>query len=133
MNMFTDDYPLTAHNSFVLAFAELGIVGYVFWVGLLYVSFKTFSIIQKHDPRLAPYAFGLQAGLVGFAAAAFFLSRTYILLPYLLVALSAAMLGVARRTNPECDFVFTRTDRRNLLLVCFGILVLLQVAMKTWM
>ena len=132
MDMFTDAYPLTAHNSFVLAFAELGLVGYFCWVGLLYVSFKAFSLVQRHDRRLAPYAFGLQAGLVGYCAAAFFLSRTYILLPYLFVALSAATLNIARRANPACEFVFTRTDRRNILLLCAGILVLLQIAMKTW-
>lgn len=133
MHMFTDDYPLTAHNSFVLAFAELGLVGYVLWVGLLYASFKALSIVQRHDRRLAPYAFGLQAGLVGFAAAAFFLSRTYVLLPYLLVALSAAALNVARRANPACDFVFTRRDLRNIGLVCVGVVALLQMAMKTWL
>ncbi len=131
--MFTDAYPLTAHNSFILAFAELGLVGFYFWVGLLYVSFKTFSIVQQHDRRLAPYAFGLQAGLVGFSAAAFFLSRTYILLPYLLVALSAATLNIAHRTNPACDFVFTRIDRRNVVLACAAIIALIQIAMKTWL
>jgi O-antigen ligase len=133
MNMFTEDFPITAHNSFVLAFAELGIVGYLVWVALLYVTFKTFTIIQKNDPRLASYAFGLQAGLVGFGAAAFFLSRTYILLPYLLVALSAAMLNIARRANPAVDLVMTGTDRRNILLICAGIFMLLQIAMKTWL
>ena len=131
--LFTDDYPLTAHNSFILAFAELGLVGFFFWVGLLYVSFKTFSIVQQHDRRLAPSAFGLQAGLVGFSAAAFFLSRTYILLPYLFVALSAATLNIARRANPACEFVFTQTDRRNIVLVCAALMALVQVAMKTWL
>ena len=133
MNMFTDAYPLTAHNSFVLAFAELGLVGYFCWVGLLYVSFKTFTLVQQHDRRLAPYAFGLQAGLVGFSVAAFFLSRTYILLPYLFVALSAATLNIARRAHPACDFVFTGKDRRNVVWVCLGIMGLLQIAMKTWL
>jgi O-antigen ligase len=133
MNMFTEEFPLTAHNSFVLALAELGIVGYVAWVGLLYVSFKALALVQRHDARLAPYALGLQAGLVGFAAAAFFLSRTYILLPYLLVALSAAMLNIARNANPACAFVITGKDRRDILFSCLGIMVLVQIAMKTWL
>ena len=131
-NMFTDDYPLTAHNSFVLAFAELGLVGFFFWVGLLYVAFKGLVLVEKH-PRLWPYAVGLEAALVGFCAAAFFLSRTYTLIPYLLVALSAALANVARVQMPEFAMRFGRADVRNVALACLGLLVLLQVAMKTWL
>lgn len=131
-NMFTDDYPMTAHNSFVLAFAELGLVGFFCWVGLLYVTFKGLGLVEKHL-RLWPYAIGLEAGLVGFCAAAFFLSRTYILIPYLLVALSAALSNVARLQMPEFVVRLNRLDVRNIALACLAILVLLQVAMKTWL
>ncbi len=131
-NMFTDDYPLTAHNSFVLAFAELGLVGFFCWVGLLYVTFKGLAMVEKH-PRLWPYAVGLESALVGFCAAAFFLSRTYILIPYLLVAFSAALANVARIQLAEFTVQFGRADIRNVALACLGILVLLQVAMKTWL
>jgi putative inorganic carbon (hco3(-)) transporter len=33
--LFADHNALTAHNSFVLAFAEMGLVGYFFWFGIL--------------------------------------------------------------------------------------------------
>ena len=131
-NMFTNDYPLTAHNSFVLAFAELGLAGFFCWVGLLYITFKGLLLAEKH-PRLSPYALGLGASLVGFCTAAFFLSRTYTLLPYLLVALSAALANVARVQMPEFAMRFGRADVRNVALACLGLLVLLQVAMKTWL
>ena len=132
-NMFTNDYPLTAHNSFVLAASELGLIGLCLWVGLLYTSFKGLSLIQKHVPMLAPYAFGLQAGLVGFAATAFFLSRTYIEMPYMLCALSAALYHVAHTQTDAVEFQFTRRDARNVLLLSLGSLVLVQIAMKTWL
>jgi len=32
------DFGLTAHNSFVVCLAELGIVGYLFWIGLIVVT-----------------------------------------------------------------------------------------------
>jgi O-antigen ligase len=131
LNMFTEDYPLTAHNSFVLAAAELGLVGLFFFVGFLYVSFKSMSLVQKGAPRLAPYAYGLQAGLVGFAGAAFFLSRTYNEIPYLYCALSAALLNIARQYGVE--FTFTQRDVRNIALASIGALVFVQLAMKTWL
>lgn len=133
MNMFTDDYPLTAHNSFVLAFSELGLVGFFFWIGLIYTAFKSLSLVQKRHAGLAPYAYGLQAALIGLCAGVFFLSRTYIMLPYLLCALSVAVLNIARREQPGWDFVFTRRDFRNVVFLCIGILALLQIAMKTWL
>ena len=133
-NMFTDDYPLTAHNSFVLAFAELGIVGFLCWVGLLYVAFRGLALLKRHPNPLIPrYAVGLQASLVGFASAAFFLSRTYTVLPYLLAGLCGALSNVARLQVKEFEYVFTRKDLRNILWTSLGILVLLQVAMKTWL
>lgn len=36
--MFSDHHRLTAHNSVVLAMAELGFAGYVFWLALLFLS-----------------------------------------------------------------------------------------------
>ena len=132
-NMFTDQHHLTAHNSFVLAAAELGLLGLFFWVGLLYTSFKGLSLVQKHCPRLAGYAYGLQAALVGFAATAFFLSRMYMELPYLICALSAALYAVARNQTDQIQFRLTMKDVRNVGLASIGALGLAQIAMKTWL
>ncbi len=71
-DMFMDALPQTAHNSYVLAAAELGIVGLFCWIGLLYCSFKGLSVIQLREPRYYNYALGLQSSMVGFCAAAFF-------------------------------------------------------------
>ena len=132
-NMFTDQYPLTAHNSFVLAASELGLVGLFCWVGLFYLSFKSLSLIQKHCPDLAPYAYGLQAALMGFLATAFFLSRTYNPIPYLVCALSAGLYAVAREQTDSAAFTFTAKDGRNICLLAIGSLAMVQIAMKTWL
>ena len=42
--LFTDHHPLTAHNSFMLAIAELGIFGYFFWLGI--VAFSVMMLYQ---------------------------------------------------------------------------------------
>ena len=132
-NMFTDRYPLTAHNSFVLAAAELGVVGLFCWVGLFYTSFKGLSLIEKHCSRLAPYAYGLQASLMGFAATTFFLSRTYTELPYLLCGFSAALYSIARQETDRVEFRFGMKDARNVVVLSVGALLLVQIAMKTWL
>jgi O-antigen ligase len=132
-NMFTNDYPLTAHNSFVLAAAELGFVGLFCWVGLFYLSFKGLSLVQKHHARLAPYAYGLQASLVGFLATSFFLSRTYIEMPYLVCALSASLYYVASQQTDLVSLRVTGKEVGHVALLALGSLGMAQVAMKTWL
>ena len=68
-----------------------------------------------------------------FASASFFLSRTYIALPYVLIALCAGLNNIAQREVKEFQYALTRQELRNVLWACFGIFVLLQVAMKTWL
>lgn len=101
---FGDFHTLTAHNSLVLCFAETGLVGCFFWVGLVVITMlelqglklrpgsghDTFDSTAKH------YAEGLQLALIGFLTAAFFLSRTFVPTLYLIVGLSAALAAMAR-------------------------------------
>jgi O-antigen ligase len=128
--MFQEDLPQTAHNSFVLAAAELGIVGLFFFMGLIYAAFKELSLIQKYDKRLKNYAYGLQAGLIGFCATAFFLSRTYIILPYMFFALSGSLFYIAKQKNPKMAFDFSRIDIRNTAFLSLGILTVIYVIVK---
>jgi len=129
--MFTDQLAQTAHNSYILAAAELGFFGLFFWMGLIYSSFKGLSLVQAHDPRLKTYALGLQSGLVGFCAAAFFLSRTYVILPYLLFALSGSLMYVAKQYNEDLNFNFTKKDFRTTALLSIGVLLLAYGVIKT--
>ncbi|MDE2009682.1 MAG: O-antigen ligase family protein, partial [Candidatus Omnitrophica bacterium] len=109
-NMFANIEPLTAHNSYVLAAAELGLVGLFFWMALIYSSFKGLALVSRHDEGLKTYALGLQSGLVGFCAAAFFLSRTYVILPYLIFALSGSLLYIAQQRHNEIQVAFDPKD-----------------------
>ena len=94
---------LTAHNSYVLCFSEMGLVGYFVWMSLIVVS-----MIELTRIRSLPGNFGeiaelrkcagvLRLAFSTFLVAAFFLSRTYILTLYLLVAMSMALGDIARR------------------------------------
>jgi len=128
--MFMEDVPQTAHNSFILAAAELGMVGLFFWMGLIYSSFKSLSLIQEKVPHLRTYALGLQSALIGFCAAAFFLSRTYVILPYILFALSGALLFVCKQKNQDLDVSFTKKDAKTTFKFSLAVVFLAWVLIK---
>ncbi|MFC1667677.1 O-antigen ligase family protein [Candidatus Omnitrophota bacterium] len=132
--MFMDDYGMTAHNTFVLAMTEAGLLGLFFLVGLFYISFKGLSLIQKHNMRMRNYTYGLQGTLIGFTASAFFLSRLYIPIPYILFALSASLVNVnsANLSLPHNVSVnrLTMRDLRNIGLATTGIVAMFYAIVK---
>jgi putative inorganic carbon (hco3(-)) transporter len=99
---FLDYHTLTAHNSLVLCLAETGLLGTFFWAGLFVVAFlelhglKQLSGGEPFDDAARQWAGALQLSLIGFMAAAFFLSRTFAPTLYLIVGLSAATAAIAR-------------------------------------
>lgn len=91
---FTDYNDLTAHNSFVLCFAEIGLVGYFFWLSLIATTLFGLAKAAKSDletcwPRVLLHC------CVAFLFCAWFLSRTYIPTLYLLFALGTAAIALA--------------------------------------
>jgi putative inorganic carbon (hco3(-)) transporter len=134
--LFTDHNYLTAHNSFVLAIAELGTIGYFFWLAILILSVTMlFRILRFEAPDAEPEAAAappawtgpqldapqsepvaedalrwdelqraasaLGYAFIGSIVAAFFLSRSYVVFLYLLVALIVAVYQMARTRWPE--------------------------------
>jgi putative inorganic carbon (HCO3(-)) transporter len=97
---FTNFHDLTAHNSFVLCFAELGAIGLLLWVALLLIPFRELGQVSERSgrgSREAAIAEALRTAMVGFMACAWFLSRTYQPLLYLLLALCISAAWSARR------------------------------------
>ena len=101
---FTDHHYLTAHNSFVLGFAELGLVGYFAWLGLIVLTYKGIAQAVRLAPPSTPekkLALVLQASLIAFLACSWFLSRTYSPGLFVLLALCvASWFGVRRIYGP---------------------------------
>jgi O-antigen ligase len=110
--LFQSKYPaLTAHNSFVLCFAELGILGYLFWLGLIVFSVTDLNRILRNEntpgctPDAVRCAGAIRTALFSFLITAWFLSRTYTMTFYLLLGMAVAMrqLLLHRKTEPLID------------------------------
>jgi hypothetical protein len=99
---FTDYHERASHNSFVNCFAELGLVGYFFWLGLLYITLRElFTLVRQGRDGEGASAFHRWAvatlvAIAAYLACGWFLSRTYTITLYLLVALAAVVLQRAR-------------------------------------
>ncbi|MBN8481977.1 MAG: O-antigen ligase family protein [Xanthomonadales bacterium] len=105
---------LTAHNSFVLVIAEMGFVGYVIWLAFLgYGVLMTLAVLRQPTPAATDarveadwktersLAMTLLLAQVGYLGTAFFLSRSYVILLYLLAALVLGWYTGARRRWPD--------------------------------
>ena len=88
----------TAHNTFMLCAAELGLTGLFLFTALLVFSFRSLGgalASAQADAAALRFTTGLRAALVGFLACAWFLSRTYDPLMYMLLGLCIACAEVA--------------------------------------
>ncbi|MEX8517306.1 MAG: O-antigen ligase family protein [Leptothrix sp. (in: b-proteobacteria)] len=93
---------LTAHNSYVLCFAEMGLTGYFVWIGMIVVTFKGLSRtlnLREGTPE-AHIAYLLRSSMVGYLTCAWFLSRTYGPALYFLLALGIATWRCATLSMP---------------------------------
>lgn len=102
---FTEHHIRTAHNSYVLCFSELGLLGYFFWIGLIVMGMKSVNRVIAFAPpgsdsqRLASL---LRTSMIGFLVCAWFLSRTYIPTLYILTAMGVSLLYCAQKeTDPK--------------------------------
>lgn len=128
----------TAHNTFVVCLAELGIVGYAFWMGLLTFTLSGLNSLitslkpgppdlthssvgdenrtqdsNSDDADFEKWAKALRISLAGFLAAAFFLSRAFVLPLYLILGMAVALLCVA---SEQRDSVAPQPAWRTLFL-----------------
>lgn len=95
--MFTDYHYLTAHNSYMLVLAELGLMGTVFFTGLFYFPLQwAYSKLRFSQGNVFCNTVNkncitpIYAALVGTMITMFFLSRAYVLVPFMFVGLQMA-------------------------------------------
>ncbi|XXX81237.1 O-antigen ligase family protein [Sorangium sp. So ce134] len=125
---------LTAHNSYLLAASETGLLGMCLFALVLYASIKVPLSIWLGDVEVGPaarrFAPAIFVSLCGALIGIFFLSWAYKDVLYMTLGASAALYGAARAEDGR---VSVRVSVREVALVCGGmfvVLVLLNVLLR---
>lgn len=119
--------PMTAHNSYLLSAAELGVMGLVLWAGMLWTSMKVAVTVALAPPPgidrdLVRFGQALAASLAAIFVGIFFLSFCYKQLLFVWLGLAAALHGAVRAQAPQ--FRVRTTGREVLGLVAFALGIL---------
>ena len=131
-NQFVENWFITAHNSYLLAAAELGFVGLVLFLGLVWHSAKIpFTIARSRSPwisqELRAYGLALGVSWLGIVVSIFFLSMNYHPVVHVFFGLSAAMHALARQQDPRFKVELRLGDWVALVTVAFAILAFIGV------
>lgn len=145
---FTDYNHLTAHNSFVLVLAETGFVGYLLWLALIGYSFWMMAAVLRLKPDAAaeperyaawsaerPMALTLLLSLCGMFVCAFFLSRSYMIVLYVVLAIVTGFyLGARQRVEGLPAFSMSESGVRWIPAAVgsiAGLFVLVSILLRT--
>lgn len=126
---FTEHHHLTAHNSVVLCMSELGLVGLYVWLLLIYSSFRDMAIVQRYarGTEFAVYAELMQLSLAGFFVSAFFLSRTYNEVLYIIIAVCTLLSYYARDRFGYSQHLFPMRLLLQTLVLMIGLIAAIKV------
>lgn len=109
---FTEHHYLTAHNSWVLAAAELGLPGLLLWTSVIYLATKI--PIQALRAQLAPvarsWAVALLASMAGLIVGITFLSYNYKDVLWIYVGLTGVLYQAITRHEPRFRIEFGLRD-----------------------
>jgi O-antigen ligase len=133
LGQYTEHNYLTAHNSIVLPMAELGILGFIPWFGMVAVTAHMVWWLSygKHVPREPGLdaqvieaereaGYGLMLAAAGFAVSAFFLSTSYKHIFFLMMALVIARFYHARQLFSDAPHWSVSGHWPRLTAIAFG-------------
>jgi|GEM_PF-1524127 len=124
---FLDYHALTTHNSYVLAMVENGIIGFIGFFGLIALSVYTMIKVAYalEDEKRSTEVIALVSGMMGILISIFFISRTYVLLPYLYIAI---MMVYIRINCPELHGKYIQSlSLLKLASISFGFIVFIYI------
>ena len=144
-NSFLDHHNYTAHNAFVLCFAELGLLGYFAWLGLIvfiFLQLKAAAELSKNSlsPTDQRWINSVQIVIAVFLVCSLFLSRTYSPTLYILLALGAVAArfgGVIPNVRPTTGvggtFSLSHWMRISLITLFSTILLVMGIVRVYWL
>ena len=117
-----------AHNAFVSAYVEMGLLGYFFWFSLILLGFigGWRTRIALNYPQTADQAYlrkfaGLGiAALASFSASSYFLSRTFIYQFFFMFAVLGALPYVASKYLQEGQSIVIPRRFKEVVLFCLA-------------
>jgi hypothetical protein len=117
--LFMLHHYLTAHNSYILAAAELGLPGMFLWSAVMYIATKIpFEALRAESlPVARTWALALLASMAGMLVGVMFLSFNYKELLWVYVALTGVLYGAVKRHDPGFEVVFGIKDALLVALV----------------
>lgn len=118
---YVEELPQVAHNSFVHAYVETGLVGGAVFLGVFAVALAALGQAARRDAGLAAYLFALT---VGYGVGMLSLSRNYVVPTVLVLGLATAYLNVADREPPAW---YRLHGKLALIVVLLGAAGLLSV------
>ena len=129
IDQFTDEHRITAHNAYVLAAVDLGIVGFYAWTGLLWASLKIPITVMRRppanlDPKLRAFAVALTVSLIGISIGIFFLSFTYKQLLFVWLGIAGALYGAVKDEDPTFE---VRIGGKDIAGIVIGGLMMLGI------
>lgn len=149
VGQFTEYHPRVAHNSFVHGLAEVGFAGMFCWIGMIYMAFRYLHFVQKRTkitserktptytdghtvivPALSSLASAVQISLIGYLIAAFFLSRTYNLVLFMLLAFAVSIYHIAAKELGKLDRVFGVFDVIAVVGLEIATIVFIYISMR---
>jgi O-antigen ligase len=106
IDQFSDAEGYTAHNAYLLAAVELGLVGFFCWTGLVWASVKIpLKVVTASpeglDPEIRIMALSILVSLAGMGVGIFFLSFTFKQLLFVWLGLPGALYGIVRKRHPS--------------------------------
>jgi hypothetical protein len=127
---YSEKIGMVAHNSFVHAYVEMGLVGGGLFLGAVYLG--VVGLHRARPPagsalaRLRPFVLAI---VIGYAGGILSLSRVYIVPTYLVVGLAAAYLRTAWPTPPSPHRVGGALLTRLVVLGVVGFILLKLLTM----
>ncbi len=136
--LFGEYHHLTAHNAYVLAAAELGIVGFWLWTSLIYLSVKIpVAVLQRrvpadgasasaaaHAPVARTWALALLAAMAGMCVGVFFLSFCYHYVLWIYFGLCGALFAAVKTHDPTFE---VKMRLKEFVLIFFADLFLISL------
>ncbi|MBX3231211.1 MAG: O-antigen ligase family protein [Labilithrix sp.] len=135
---FGEYHFLTAHNSYVLAAAETGLVGFAIWSFVLYLAVKIPLSALKYlktqkgaaAERARAWSSAMLASVAGLVVGSFFLSFSFHPILWIYVGFSGALCGCVKRDFPDFKVRFRQNEMFGIVFANLTLLFLILVYVR---